>query len=664
MNNQCFSKLLITFLISFACTVLSFGQDSPIKFGKIDLAELQMKSYDKDTSAEAVILCDYGTHNYEYHSSQGYKAVFFRHIRIKIFQKPGYNWATFSIPTFTSSDQDSKEYVMGLKGATYNLVDGKVVITKLEKESIFDEKVSKTLTIKKGTLPNVKEGSIIEYTYRIESDFTSEIRPWEFQKSIPTVWSEYQVRVPEYYKFQLIKQGYEPFFVSSISKEPLNLGPRFKNIRATYYRFVQKDVSALKVEPFISTIEDYRSQVEFEIAAYAPEGGMTEYFSLSWNDFSRSLTSYENFGGQLSKTGFLKETIKEIKSAKLDTLSKIYVAYNFVANNMTWNGQTSFLASSNLKKSFESRTGNVADINLMLVALLRELGLDADPVVLSTRDNGHILDYYVLERKFNYVIAAVNVGNNVLLLDATEPLMPLGQLPMRCLNGQGRLIHENTGYWVDLTSKSREVMTTIASFEILEDGKLKGRMSLNYTGYTGHLHRLQLKKDKNEKYIENLKKSHPNWEITSVKFEEVDSLYKPLQVHLVLNINEEVGMAGDRIYLNSMMGEGEEKNPFIAAERKYPVDFGTLIEDSFIATFQIPKGYVVEELPKSIRVNLPENGGKFTFMVGTTEDAITISSKVTFQKTMYFAEEYSLLKSFYNQIVQKHAEKIVLKKAQ
>jgi hypothetical protein len=155
-----------------------------------------------------------------------------------------------------------------------------------------------------------------------------------------------------------------------------------------------------------------------------------------------------------------------------------------------------------------------------------------------------------------------------------------------------------------LKSNEKDGQTVISSFEITEEGKLKGQMSINYLGYAAHRNRLELKKDKNEKYIENLKKSHPNWEVSSVKFEEVDSLYNPLQVHLTLNINEEVGMAGDRIYLNPMVGEGEEKNPFTAAERKYPVDFGTLIEDSFIATFQIPKGYVVEEMPKSIRVNL------------------------------------------------------------
>jgi hypothetical protein len=113
-----------------------------------------------------------------------------------------------------------------------------------------------------------------------------------------------------------------------------------------------------------------------------------------------------------------------------------------------------------------------------------------------------------------------------------------------------------------------------------------------------------------------------------------------------------------------MMGEGEDKNPFVSAERKFPVDFGALTEENFIATYTIPAGYVVEEMPKGTRVSLPEDGGRFSYLINTIpeEGKVTISSKITFKKTSYFAEEYELLRKFYDQIVQKHAEQIVLKK--
>jgi len=653
---SCFLLLLVTFSIN--------AQNSPIKYGKVDMADLQMKAYAKDTAAEAIVLCDFGTHNYTYRDGQGLKVAYERHRRIKILKKSGYEWATYSFGLSNSRTGTAKEYASNIKGATYNLVDGKIVTTKLEKSSIFLEKKSENLMIQKITLPNVQEGSVIEYSYRIESDFDTEVRSWEFQRSIPTLWSEYQVKVPEFYQFQLITQGYEPFVVSSITKEALNLGAGFENIAATYYRFVQKDVPALKVEPYITTIEDYRSQVEFEISAYVPTGGIPKHFSSTWNDFSKSLTNYDNFGRLLNKGGFLKEVAATIKATAKDSLSKIQAAYNYVAKNMTWNQQRSFLARGNLKKAFEAKTGNSADLNLMLIALLRELDIEADPVVLSTRDNGRVLDYYVLERKFNYVIAAVDVQGQWLLIDATEPSMPLGTLPIRCLNGKGRWIHGESGDWVELKTNEKLAKTLIANFEIAPEGQIKGQLSINHISYAAHDERMQIKKDTKAKYIDNLKKSHNNWEVRKVEFEDENEIERPLQVKLDLNINEGVGVAGDRIYFNPMIGEGESKNPFTTLERKYPVDFGTLIEESFIATYTIPKGYVVEEIPKSMRVNLPEDAGRFAFMVAKSEDLITISSKIMLKKTMYFAEEYELLKRFYDQIIQKHAEQIVLKKAQ
>ncbi len=664
MNKSYLIKPNICCILLLFITAASYAQNSPIKFGKVEMADLSMKVYAKDTAAEAVILCDFATHNYSYRGeSGGLKVIYERHRRIKILKKSGYEWATHSFSLSTSRVGSAKENAMSIKGATYNLEDGKIVTTKLEKSSIFSEKQSDNLTIQKITLPNVKEGSVLEYTYRIESDFATSIRAWEFQKGIPTVWSEYQVKVPEFYQFQLITQGYEPFLVSSITKETLNLGAGLQSIAGTYYRFVQQNVPALRVEPYITTIEDYRSQVEFEISAYLPSGGIPKHFSSTWDDFSKTLTNYDNFGRLLNKGGFLKEVAATIKATAKDSLSKIQAAYDYVSKNMTWNHQASFYASGSLKKAFEAKTGNSADLNLMLIALLRELDIEADPVVLSTRNNGRVLDFYVLERKFNYVIAVIDVKGQWLLIDATEPSMPLGTLPIRCLNGKGRWIHGETGDWIDLNSNEKLAKTIIAKFDINSEAQLEGQLSINHIGYSAHNERMSIKRDTKAKYLETLKKSRGSWEVKKIEFEDENDITKPLQVVVDLKINERVGIAGDRIYLNPMIGEGEYKNPFTAPERRYPVDFAALMEESFIATYNIPKGYVVEEIPKSTRVNLPEGAGRFTFMVGKSEDTITISSIISLKKTMYFAEEYELLKQFYDQIIQKHAEQIVLKKA-
>lgn len=656
-----------TFKYAFLCVFTAFlcfsvtAQDAPIKFGKIEMSDLQMKVYPKDTSAEAVVLGDYAESYHQYNATLGLQMVFMRHRRIKILKKSGYDWATHAILTSSSKSSSAKEFVGDLKGATYNLVDGKMVTDKLTKESIFEEKISEYRTQKKISLPNVKEGSIIEYSYRITSDFDQEIKAWEFQKSIPTVWSEYRVKIPDFYKFQIIGQGYESFALSEIKEETLNFGAGVQPVSCKKYRWVMKDIPALREEPYMTTIDDYRSQIEFEIAAYTPAGGVAKYYSISWDNFSSTLNDYDSFGGQLKKSGFLKDIANNIKASKKDTLSKIQAAYDYVSKAMTWNGVETFYATSTLKKAHETKTGSAADINLMLVVLLRELGLQADPIVLSTRENGRVLDNYVLERKFNYVIACTKVGDINILLDATEPMLNLGVLPVRCLNENGRLIHERTGEWIPLKTSDKMAKTLILNMDLSSEGHLKGELIVAYFGYYGHEFRMEMKKNSKDKFMENFKKSHPSWEISNTTFEGLEDLSAPLVTKFETVINEKSNVAGDRIYFSPLVGEGEEKNPFTAVNRKFPVDFGTLIEENFVANYIIPKGYVVEEIPKSIKVSLPEDGGRFTYFVSTPEEGkISISSKISLKKSMYFAEEYEVLRKFYDQIVQKHAEQIVL----
>jgi hypothetical protein len=108
----------------------------------------------------------------------------------------------------------NQESISGIKGATYRLVGGKVQVDKLEKSAIFENKSDKNFTSHKFTLPNVQEGSVVEFTYQIQSNYDTEIPTWRFQHSIPTLWSEYWVNAPNFYVFRLHTQGYEPFVIS------------------------------------------------------------------------------------------------------------------------------------------------------------------------------------------------------------------------------------------------------------------------------------------------------------------------------------------------------------------------------------------------------------------------------------------------------------------
>ena len=672
--------MLCVFATTICFTITA--QDAPIKYGKIDLADLQMKVYPKDTSAEAVILGDIGRAYFEYSQSEGFQVVYERLRRIKILKKSGYDWATVKVPLYIGKNNSGRESMLDLKGVTYNLENGQIVKEKLEKESIFLDKKDDNHSVKRFTFSKIKEGSVVEYLYKIKSDFFYNFRDWTFQSSIPVAWSEFSASVPEYFTYRQIQQGYQPMLINEVkngqASYTLNIPGSSGNtltsnripsttetvsVNTKDFRWAMKDIPAIREEPFMTTIDDYVAKLEFELSSTLFPGSNYKSYADNWESLNTRLLENESFGLQLNRSGFLKDMVSVIKASSKDTLQQIGMAYNLIKESMTWNEIETFYVESNLKRALEAKTGNVSDINMLLVVLLRELGYNANPVILSTRDNGRVLNNYVLLSKFNYVIAQVDIGGKDWLLDATATQTPMGILPVRCLNGQGRLISKNTPRWIDLKPSYRFTETVIGNFTMNTDGNAKGDLAISHVGYSNVSERKKYHKEGKDKYIEAYKKDNANWKVDKTEIQNLDDNKVPFVAKHDLTVNEFANVAGDKIYFNPIMYNAQKENPFKNPDRKFPVDFGALIEENFIATYTIPQGYVVEEMPKGIKVSLPEDGGKFTYALGISEEGnITISSKIALKKSMYFAEEYETLRKFYDQIVQKHAEQIVLKK--
>jgi len=670
-----------TLIIAFSSLEAS-AQSDPVKFGKIEMADLQMKSYDKDTTAEAVVLCDFGQANFEYNNEKGFQIKFERVVRIKILKKSGYDWATGEIPLYKASGQ-GEEKVIDLKGYTYNLQNGTVVKEKLTKEAIFLEQKDENFFIQKFTLPNVREGSVVEYTYTVVSDFLYAFQDWTFQSTIPTVWSEYRAVIPEYFKYKMQIYGYEGFHTSSQDSKQVDFTIRvggystttsgfsppertqtsYERVtaRATTYRWITKDVPGIRTEAFITTPRDYLTRIEFELSSTNFPGQGYKPYASSWNSLNSQLLQSENFGLQLKRAGFMKDVIAKIKAEKKEPLQQALAAYEFIRQHMKWNGEVSRY-SNGTKKAFDNRTGNSADINLMLTAMLQEMNLNARPVLVSTRNHGRVLPYYAMLTKFNYVITYVNIDNQTLLLDATDAYLVPGMLPTHCLNGIGRLIDAKGGDWVSLETKEKAAEVVSAWMTVNEDGELTGRLEKSLGGYDGWTHRKQILSAGKEKHTENVKKEHPNWQITKVEVANLEKVTEALSEKIELTMGEVCQKAGNILYLKPMLSEGWKESPFKLTERKYPVDFAMPQEKTYVATITIPAGYKVEEMPKNALISLPENAGRFSFMVAANGNTLQITSRVSIRKPVFYAEEYDALREFYSLVVSKHAEQVVLKK--
>ncbi|QMW00469.1 transglutaminase domain-containing protein [Spirosoma foliorum] len=659
-----FSVLTIVFFL--AGLTLAFAQKladpaPKIKFGVV--TPDQFVNATADSTAEAVVLYDYGEASFEAESGNIWLTVT-HHVRTKICKKSAYGRATLQLTTRRGTS-GQHEFISNFEGYTYNKANGDISIDPLSKSGHFTEKASTEYWMEKYTLPNVHEGSIIEYRYTRHTPFSVNYNPrtWRFQQDIPVKWSEYRITIPDYFYYKMLQSGYLLMLVNEHKKTSVDLFAGENGASASAYRFAMKDIPAFRDEAYVINDEDYLAKIDFELARYQRPGQRTQDFSVDWPDLDRTLLEHPDFGGQIKRAGFLRETAKTLLSQHADTLGRITAAYEFIQKNIKWNNEAGLVASQDLRRVFENKKGDAADINLMLVALLREMDIDANPVILSTRDHGRINEAYALIKKFNYVVAQVWVGGKDVLLDATDDFLVPGMLPLHSLNQTGRLVDSKKARFVSLVPVERDIEAYTGTFTLDEDGELSGTIRHSHGGYDALSARKSFTTDGKTKYLDGIRKKQPAWQIEKAEFSGTEVKSSAFNEDYTLTIPEACGRAGDRLYFRPMITQAHTINPFKEPERVYPVDFGVQSEETFIATYTLPQGFTVEEMPKPVSMVLPENGGRFIYQVSVNDgNKLQVISRILLRKPMFYAGEYGPLRELFSRIVAKHAEQVVLKR--
>lgn len=665
--------LVVLLYLILKCTTVSAQK---YELGKVSVEELKEKTHPKDTSAVAAILYNKGTTSFVYNENDGFLINTDVEMKIKIYKKEGYEWANQSVPFFVGNND--KEEVTFSKATTYNLVNGQIEKTKLKKEGEFVENINRIWSQKKITLPNVKEGSIIEFKYSIRSPYISSFPDWEFQKSIPVNYSEYNTYVPEYFFYNVHHKGFltpkvtQNSIQSSIllsSKELVQRGVMAKyeisnktvNYNENQTKYILEDVPALKDESFVNSIKNYTTSIEHELTGKQMPQSNYKSYSSTWEDIVKGIYENDDFGAQLNKDSYFEEDLKPILASISSRNERIETIFNFVKSKMNWNRENGYLSSTGLRKAYQDRIGNVADINLILVAMLRYAGVEANPILISTRSNG--ISLFPSRNAFNYIIAGVELEGDILLLDATSKNASPNILPTRDLNWFGRIIRKDgSSDQVDLMPKFTSKENINAMVEISKDGKVSGKVREQYTDYLAYAFREKNGTTTQESYLEKLEKKHGNIEISDYAITNVDSLKNPITEIYSFKSNNSVEIIGNKMYFSPLLFFRENENPFKQDHREFPVDFIYPFENKNVLSIMIPEGYTVESMPKPITISMSDNIANLTFIINNTERQIQISASVKINSSIVPANYYEELKTFFTEVIKKENEKIILTK--
>ncbi len=672
MKTRILSAITVLFFMN-----ISIAQN--YKFGKVSKEEILQKEHPSEPTADAAVLYRETKTDFQYTQDAGWYMVTDYFERIKIYTKEGFDWANATINIYKGDGEDK---LLGLRGYTYYLgADGKVEEVKLKNDGIFEEETSKYLTQTKITMPDVREGCVIEYKYTINSPFIFNIDEFRFQETIPVDKLKVLFTTPEYFVYKTHQRGWVPYKVDSETRErtmsyrqleQMDTRTFGKGIPETTTREVKfnedtytvalENVPALKEESYVGNLNNYTTALQFEMSYIDFPGSPLKTYATTWEDVSKSIYRVDEFGTELKRTNYFEDAIDKLLSGVSNPEDKISRIFSYVLNKMNWNGYNGYYSNEGLKSAYKKGSGNVADINLMLVAMLRHANLDANPVLVSTKKHG--IPLFPTRNGFNYVIAAVDLPSGTLLLDATNKDAEIGVLKSNILNWQGRVIkRDGTSAWVSLSSIIPAVQSSMVNAEIKPDMSISGKNQSRFTGNYAFKYRTEYKSLNEDAQRKALEKDTDQAELANVSFENLSTLGKPVSLQYDFESLDAVEDVAGKLYFSPLVFMATKETPFKPDTRQYPIDYGFPIKNRYIVNIALPEGYVVESMPENAVFNLGENVGSYRYLISQVGNKLQLSVEFSINKSFIAAEEYGNLKKFYELLIAKENEKVILSKA-
>jgi len=656
-------KKSILFLIVLHICILATAQEQySHDYGKITGYELKMSEFENDKDAEAVVIYEYGHNFFQGDNDRGFLLHKKRNIKIKILKESGIKYAEFEIPYHVESN--NWEEVSGIKATTYNLADGQVKKTDLDKKNIYEEQLRNNLRLKKFALPDVKVGSVIELEYTIITPYFENMGKWNFQKKIPVIYSKLKYNAIPYYEYTYLLTGVNKIdeYNSYVRTGDIYFG-RLK-YKEMIYEFGMKDIPAFKDEEFITSDNDYMISLSFQISKiYHPQGGSKSYVS-TWPELCDNLLKDDDFGKYMKASE--KEAKKILPGLNLSnktTLEKTEIITQYVKSMYNWDRYYARYTSGKLSDFLKQKTGNVAEINLFLTGLLKAEKIDANPVLISTRKNGAIRKSHPFKHFFNYVITEVNIDGKKYFLDATVSLLSFNELPERCINVEGLVIKPKSEEWVETIQKTGELTEkNILIKPVPEQNYLEVNLENISHGYDAYLDRAMYIGsersgiDKNENLIKHIKDIYNIDDPENLDVRNFEDIKMPFIYSF--SCRSAMEKIPGKIFINPFCNLSIKENPFKQTKRTLPIDLVFIRSRKFKSSIEIPEGYKIEHLPEP--KNYDTRLALVSYKIEQSADKIEVEAEYTLKQNVYEAKDYIQLKELFNAIIKQFSEMIIL----
>ena len=673
--------ILYAFLLQFLSPVHSQQATTAtiepnLKYGKPSKEELSLTSYAPDTTATAIYLFHQGQSDFVYHD--GFQLTTEHWVRIKILKPQGVSYADVSVPYYSPTDRDEgKERASDIEGCSYNMENGKCIKTSMKRESISFERINNLYKMLKFSLPAVKEGTVIEYHYKLYSDYFSHIDNWMMQEELPMLYNQYKITIPHVFIYNIELRGKDYIQVkqrdSSIhatEREGGSVGGVSKDftVSAQETTFTSRNLPAIRQdEPYCWCPEDYKVQVSFDLQGTQFTPNEYKPYSQKWEDVDNQLLKPENtqFGKYLSFTNPFRPETKQAYNSEMSFEEKIICAFQILKKKMAWNGRYQ-LYSKELEKVIPKGNGSNADLNFILISILKDFGLEAYPVVLSRRSSGMLpYNFPSLQKLNTFIIAVYDINKQkYVFLDGSMDVPALNILPLELSVNKARILSpkvKEEKKWVNVMAlaDNKSFMKIEAR---MEGNQVKGHRSTILYGQEA------VEYQANEKHKQDSIVSAPESNASQKNKLTVTNLKVKKQENDWALIEEEfdfvlqTDQTDSHLYINPMLFPQLKSNPFIQTERVLPIEFPYPYKFTMLSTLTLPEGYEVEEIPQPQVIRTQGDGLQCKYMIQRQGNTISLNYIFHLKEPIFLTEQYKQLQELWTKVIEKNNEILVLKK--
>ena len=630
---------ILFFLIPF----VTYTQDTFPDFGKPTSDELNLKTCSFDPEADAVVL------KHEAISEFSWSGKIFtqHHVRIKILKESAIDRGNILIPFYSKDDIETIEKIAGI--VTNNKKSGDPEVHILDKGSIFTIKKNDHWSEIKLIMPDVHVGSIIEYYYIDIVLGVNNIDDWYFQKDIPVLYSKFELNVANRLEFT-----YQTFASENNKIKTTKKG------RSVIFEL--SNIPAFRTEPFMDSPKDYLQRVVFQLSGFSNDMIRTYNVATSWKLAAIELMTSKGFGSHLDKKMQGSESFISSLSYVTDEKEKMLKIYKYIQQNLTWNGSKGIYISENLKTAWDRKRCSNSEMNLILVNLLLQAGLEADPMLISERQHGIVSTDYPFLQQFNCVYATVLIGNKRYYLNAAdENISPL-LIPFEILNTTAFIVTRKGGELISVNDKTLQYLEYInLESSVSEKGIMQGLLQMNSSDYAKTWRLKNIKemhsKDSTVGVLADLTELQTdNYKIKNT--EEDLALIQSFRFQFQSEIDDRY------IYLRSNLVGLFEKNPFLSETRNTNINFGYRSSVTINHTIKLPDGYMIDFIPKKKQIVNASKGLSLYRITEVNDDSsvVTFRFKIEIQRSIYLANEYEEIRSFFENMLSLNNEKLILRK--